>query len=669
MKCERFTTLIVCRNESLITAVSEELGRSQSVEWRFRIAAAADLICEDQPVEICLFLIDRKRPLREEMSELRRVRARLPQAAVVAVGDDRAGEVELESWSSGADDFASTSRFSAEAIERTVMRCIERRLTAEKLQHREQWYRVAVAEGNVGLWRWDRQSNFFYLADHFQGMLGLAHAELPRDLAQWLDRIHPDDRQTTLDAAEAHFSGRTARFVVEHRIRRNDGGYRWYLSSGSVAEKDKSRRQILGASTDITARKEAELALHRAKRAAESAVRAKSEFLTNMSHELRTPLAAILGYSEILEDHVDTTESMEAVDTIRRNGEHLLQLIGDILEYSRIEAGKQEVIATPTPTHEFLTGTFDSFRDLVAAKGLRFVVDVSPQIPEMLLTDPVCVRQILRRLISNAIKFTSDGEISVAAHATEDKLELSVRDTGCGIPAETLRSIYQPFRQADNSCTRQHDGAGLGLAISQRLARMLGGDIRVSSQEGMGSQFTVCLPIDRALSQKRHVRRAKRTTSQSSLQDARVLLAEDGPDNQRLYALLLQTAGANVTLVENGRQAIEAALGQTSQLNGKEADNGGGFDLILMDMQMPVMDGYEATRVLRLAGYRKPILALTAHAMADDRAKCLDAGCDDYLAKPVERKRLVSLCQTWIEDGRKKRNDTSLAAKVAVALD
>ncbi|EAQ81009.1 hybrid sensor histidine kinase/response regulator [Blastopirellula marina] len=658
MKSERFTTLIVCRNPDLIAAVSSELSSSQSVEWRFHAVADAKSIIGDQPVEICLFLIDRTHPLREEMSELRRVRQRLPQAVVIVVGDEKSGEVELDAWSSGADEFAPTSHLSAAAIERTVMRCVERRMTADKLRHRERWYRVAVAEGNVGLWRWDRPCNFFYLADHFQDMLSIAHDDLPSDLAQWIERIHPDDRHATLDAADAHFSGRSDRFVVEHRIRRGDDGYRWYLSSGCVAENDADRKQILGASTDISARKEAEFALQRAKRAAESAVRVKSEFLTNMSHELRTPLAAILGYSEIMEDHAVTSESLEAVDTIRRNGQHLLELIGDILEFSRIESGKLEVSAMPTPAYEFLKSTFESFRELADDKGLRFVVDVSDQIPEMIITDPVCVRQILWRLVTNAVKFTDAGEIGVAVRVADGNLELNVRDTGCGIPAEMLSSIYQPFRQADNSSTRRHDGAGLGLAICQKLSQMLGGDISVRSQAGAGSQFTVRLPIERTASDKRRQGKSKEEKLPAKRLSGRVLLAEDGPDNQRLYDLLLRTAGAKVTVVENGRQAMEVALEQA-------AVDGGGFDLILMDMQMPVMDGYEATRVLRLAGYRKPIVALTAHAMADDRAKCLDAGCNDYIAKPVERSRFIAICRSWIEEGRGLRNELNLSSNAA----
>ncbi|MCC9605173.1 response regulator [Blastopirellula sp. JC732] len=623
------------------------------MEWRFHAVPDASSIIDDEPIEICLFLIDRTHSLREEMSELRRVRARLPNAVVVAVGDETSGEVELESWSSGADEFAPTSHLSAAAIELTVKRCIERKMTAEKLRHRERWYRVAVAEGNVGLWRWDRPNNFFYLADHFQEMLGLSHDQLPKNLTEWMERIHPDDQELTLAAAEAHFSGRTDRYVVEHRIRRGDGGYRWYLSSGCVAENDDARTQILGASTDITARKEAELALQRAKRAAESAIRAKAEFLTNMSHELRTPLAAILGYAEILEDFSQAPDARDAVDTIRRNGQHLLQLISDILEFSRIDSGNLEVNAMPTPAYEFLKGTFESFRNLVDEKGLRFVVDVSDEIPEMIVTDPLCVRQILWRLITNAVKFTESGEIGVAVRVANGALELNVRDTGCGMPEEMLGLIYQPFRQGDNSYTRQHDGAGLGLAICQRLSQMLGGEISVRSKTGEGSQFTVRLPIGCDATKDPQPETAMQAKPNSMRLEGRVLLAEDGPDNQRLYELLLRTAGAKVTVVADGRQAMEVAL--------EKASVGEDFDLILMDMQMPVMDGYESTRVLRLAGYRKPIVALTAHAMADDRAKCLDAGCDDYIAKPVERSRLISVCHSWIDEGRKISNELNLA--------
>ncbi|MBN1909771.1 MAG: phosphate ABC transporter substrate-binding protein PstS family protein [Pirellulales bacterium] len=387
-----------------------------------------------------------------------------------------------------------------------------------------------------------------------------------------------------------------------------------------------------------------------ARLAAEASNRAKSEFLANMSHELRTPMTAILGFTDILVEGVTDREQLDAATTIKQNGEYLLGIVNDILDLSRIEAGKVTVERIPCSPCRILTQVASLMRVRAEAQGLPLEIAYEGMIPLSIQSDPVRLRQVLVNLVGNAIKFTEVGKVRLAARlldaqSDQPKMQFEIIDTGIGMSEQQIAKLFKPFSQADASATRKHGGAGLGLMISKRLAEKLGGDITVKSAPGKGSTFTVTIdagslegirllesPDDVDL--PREEREEGDTASESRL-DCRVLLAEDGPDNQRLIAFVLRKAGADVTLAENGKIALDLAL--------ESQEKGQPFDVILMDMQMPVMDGYTATGKLRQAGYTAPIIALTAHAMKNDRAKCLEAGCDDYMTKPVERNKLIAL--------------------------
>jgi hypothetical protein len=391
---------------------------------------------------------------------------------------------------------------------------------------------------------------------------------------------------------------------------------------------------------NLIQRKADQQAVTAARDAAEAANSAKSAFLANMSHEIRTPIAAVLGYADLLLDlKRDDPELTEYATIIRRSGSHLLTLVDDILDLSRIEAGKLQVEPTPTNPMQIAEEAASTLRVRAIEKGLALRVRCGQpdRMPLTVLTDATRLRQILVNLVGNAVKFTERGNVTIdvayeaPAHTGEaGTIRFAVSDTGPGISQSTLDRLFQPFAQGDESATRRHGGSGLGLSISARLARALGGEITVQSTPGRGSTFTLSIAAPIAESPAAPAPSVP-VVGERPLNGARILLAEDCDDNQRLIGFVLCSAGATVETVNNGRAVVERLLGAS----------GKPIDIVLMDMQMPVLDGYSAVRELRHAGYSGRIVALTAHAMVGDREKCLAAGCDRYAVKPIDRAQLI----------------------------
>ncbi len=397
------------------------------------------------------------------------------------------------------------------------------------------------------------------------------------------------------------------------------------------------------------ARLELQQQLERGMAEAREASRAKSEFLANMSHEIRTPMTSIIGYADLLLDPETTsTERLTHIQTIRRNGEHLLSILNDILDLSKIEAGKMTLERVRCSPSMIIVDVASLMRVRAKEKGLFFEVHYQTPIPETIQSDPTRLRQVLMNLVGNAIKFTASGGIRILARCEDTEggaptLTLEIVDTGIGLSTTQVSSLFQPFVQADTSTTRKFGGTGLGLAICRRLAHILGGDIAIDSSPGRGSSFSLTVAAGSLegirMFEELHEAGipetgAVLTTEGHEALDCSVLLAEDGLDNQLLISTHLKRAGARVTIAENGRVAYDTAM---AAVLAKEP-----FDVILMDMQMPEMDGYAATSELRRKGYTGPIVALTAHAMAGDRERCLAAGCTDYLTKPIGRSKLVA---------------------------
>lgn len=426
---------------------------------------------------------------------------------------------------------------------------------------------------------------------------------------------------------------------------------RWFVGRVTRFPAGDGAARAVVSHDDITALKRAEEELHKAKEQAEFANMTKSAFLANTSHELRTPMTAILGYAEMLLDPEQSPEERrKCVNTIRRNGEHLLAIINDLLDISKIEAQKVTVEKLPCPLPQLISDVIGLTRPWAQKKKLTYDIQFDGEIPAVMETDPLRAKQVLVNLLGNAMKFTQEGgvrlrvwrQISYFRHS----IYFEVSDTGIGMSDSQMGKLFQPFTQADVSTTRKFGGTGLGLTISKRLAQLLGGDISVKSTPGQGSVFTFHLDggeregieLIQGLSVDQLSLDASPEGNEDIFLQGQVLLAEDGEDNQDLIGAHLRRAGLEVTVASNGKLAVEAVAAQH-------------FDLIFMDMQMPELDGYGATRQLRLNGVATPIVALTANAMAEDRMKCIEAGCTDYLPKPLTRQQLLRMAARFVKPG------------------
>ena len=542
----------------------------------------------------------------------------------------------------------------------------DRKRAADLLRASEEKYRTYINNSPTGVFVANSTGRYVEVNASACRLLGYSEEELTQMAIS--DVVAPEDVQSAMTGFREMLQSGSG-ISAEYRFVRKDGS-RIFMSVDAVKARED---RAIGFCVNITERMNAERSLKQSSEAlqhsnqrleeacdkAEAANRAKSEFLANMSHEIRTPMTAIIGYSDVLLDSAQDQDTIESLQIIKRNGHRLLGLINDILDLSKIEAGKHDLDLRTCFPRQLVSDVLSTMQVQANAKGLSLSVEYQDGIPLDIRTDPDRLRQIIINLVGNAIKFTEMGGIRVVVQrdnisAVAGGLRFDIIDTGIGIAEEHIAMLFQPFSQVDSSAHRRFGGSGLGLVISKRLAVMLGGDVTVSSAVGKGTTFSVSIaagPLDDTKAQQ-HAADANEPSEEvkndSSKLNCRILLAEDGPDNQRLIAFLLHKAGAQVTVVEDGQEALDLVL--------QYQETDGSFDLILMDMQMPVMDGYEATRKLRENGYRGPILALTAHAMKEDRQRCLDAGCDEYLAKPVDRQALLEQVSKSVAAGHRSKD-------------
>jgi len=527
-------------------------------------------------------------------------------------------------------------------------------------------WKFAIEGAGDGLWDWNMADGTVFYSTLWKRMLGYADDEVGCGVGEWESRVHPDDMPKTRAAIMRCLADQNSHYIDEHRVRCKDGRYKWILDRGIVVERDTAGQplRMIGTHSDVTARKLAEVELqnHRdhledlvaartqdlitARDAAEAANKAKSTFLANMSHELRTPMNAIMGMTDLALRRASDPDQQSQLQKVRQASRHLLGVINDILDISRIEAEKLVLQQGSFTLPEIRQELSDLLETRAVDKGIQLHVTLPEELCDLhFLGDRLRLQQVLINLLGNAIKFTSEGSIDVrfsAVSLTPQQLELrcEVQDSGIGIPADVLPRLFEPFSQGDDSMTRAYGGTGLGLAISKHLVRLMGGQIGVSSTVGLGSTFwfTVTLPCTGDVSMQAA---ALVSTVEARLRAAhagqRVLLVEDEPINREVAQALLLEVGLRVDLAEDGLQALE----RVSRNH---------YDLILMDIQMPGMNGLEATRQIRAlpAGEKLPILALTANAFAEDRAACLAAGMNAHIDKPVDPEKLFAILLAWL---------------------
>lgn len=551
----------------------------------------------------------------------------------------------------------------------------ERKQAEEALRTSEARLMMTVQGSQIGIWDWNLTIGSVYFSPQWKSQLGHDDETLLNDVREWRSRIHPEDQSLVHAIVQSCLDGDRSHFELEHRLQHRDGSYRWILSRGSlIRDVYGVAARMVGIHIDTTDRKRTEEELRTAKEAAEAASKAKSEFLANMSHEIRTPMNGVLGTTELLLNSTLTDRQRHLASTVHRSGRTLLAIINDILDFSKIEAGKLELESVRFDLSELLDESLELFTEAAHRKNLRLTQHIDEQVPRYLKGDPVRFRQILMNLLSNAMKFTETGGVSLTAEyvqgtPTHAQLRISVTDTGIGIPAAAKLRIFDAFAQADGSTTRRYGGTGLGLSIAKQLVGLMGGAISVESEPGRGSTFSFTARFElqplgtgiatdtlyQKLPQSHMAHDAAGRPSQplptateppskeAEPSSARILVAEDSPVNREVAAGMLELLGYHVEMAENGRQAMELAARSC-------------FDLVLMDCQMPEMDGLTATGEIRRweasAGRgRLPIIALTANAMQGDREQCLAAGMDDYLTKPYTQLQLQAVVHKWL--GRK----------------
>lgn len=501
------------------------------------------------------------------------------------------------------------------------------------LNESETRLRMAIESSAALIWDWDLATGSLSAQGDLMTSVGIVTRKVQSTFAEYVNLVHPSDRKVLLDAEHLLSSG-ISEIDFEHRVVRvSDGAVRSLAIRGKgMRDADGTIRHVAGIAIDITDRKTQQKLRHE-RDIHEAANKAKSVFLANASHEIRTPLAAINGFAEtILQNGEIPSQVREDLQVILRNGRYLASLVNDLLDLSKIETGRLYLQKSLMSVESEINDAVLVVRSILEMKRLRMDLQYLTEIPAQIQSDPTRFRQIMINLLTNAAKFTNSGGIQVRVSFEPvgykgGRIKIAVSDTGIGMPADVIAHLFEPFIRGTDPEVQRVQGSGLGLALSRDLARWLGGDIRLirsAPQKGSEFEFTVESPVVSPHRKKvSSPSLAPKPSAVTQLEGVRILVVDDSADLRTLMKRYIERAGGLVELCNNGREAVEKAMQEP-------------FDAILMDIKMPVMDGYHATHELRKRGYLRPIIALTAHASTDDRQLCYQVGCDDYICKPVD---------------------------------
>ena len=624
--------------------LSESSGAGFAVECVDRLSVGLTRLGQGG---IDLLLLDLSLPDSQGIDTFNRAHAHSPHLPIIVLSGLDDEELAIKTVQEGGQDYLVKGQVDERRLARALYYAIERKRTAEELARERNLLRTLI----------DNLPDYIYVKDSDSRFVinNLAHALImgarsPEDVVAKTDFDYfPSDEAARYyeDDQRVIATGR-ALLDYEEPVTDANGEKKWVLTSKMPLRDGRCDVVgIVGISRDITQHKLAEEELYRASQAAEAATRSKSEFLANVSHEIRTPMNGIIGMAQLALDTLLTPEQREYITIVKNSADSLLVLLNDILDFSKIEAGKMDLKKVLFTVEPLIQEAIRPFALKAHQKGLEFVCEIQPGMPEYLMGDAVRLGQVLSNLVGNAVKFTEHGMVTVRAQmdtfeGSDALIHFTVLDTGIGIPQHKQKAIFNPFSQADPSSTRRYGGTGLGLAIARHIVEMMSGRLWMDSEEGKGStfHFTVRLGLPAAGARTGQGAAAPNETPPPlSRHGLHVLIAEDNAINQKVAARLLEKRGHIVALASDGKEALDAMDHDT-------------FDLVLMDVQMPEMDGFEATTLIRAkekdTGRHTPIIAMTASAMKGDRERCLDAGMDSYISKPFQMYEFFRVIATVI---------------------
>lgn len=523
------------------------------------------------------------------------------------------------------DEVANDISFAMESIETEK----KHKQAEDSLQEVTERLRFALDGTNDGVWDVQMETGEMYLSPRGKEILGYSRDEtIP--VNTWSEIVYPDDLQQTKIDLDAYFEGRTPLFYTEQRLKTKDGGWKWILTRGKIVARNAAGKplRMTGTHTDITERKRGEEELIKAKEKAEENNRLKSSFLRNMSHELRTPMNAIMGFSNLMQD-ADADEKNYFAGIIQKGSEQLLMVIDDVMLLSRLQSEKLPVNNSEFSPAGLVTDVYQMFNLPDLKKGLELTVNIPVQHKNLIVrSDADKIKQVLANLVSNAIKYTLKGGVELGFDMQNRNVEFYVKDTGMGISEREQKQIFEPFYRGEQVISAAIGGTGLGLNIAKELIELLGGEIGVNSAPNQGSRFYFTIPVEQ--SDKSHSEKALPQAFQEDWKDLTILIAEDEPDNYLYLEILLKNKVKRIDHAINGMKAVE--------LSSKNR-----YNLVLMDLKMPVMDGIEATRKIKQQFPDIPIIAQTAYTTPEEKDKALQAGCDAYIAKPIKKTDLMAI--------------------------
>jgi len=497
---------------------------------------------------------------------------------------------------------------------------------------------IALEAGNMAWWEMELPSGEIVFNHNKTRMLGLKGEDF-KHFQDFMNRVHPDDCETAMNAMRNHLSGKEAMYECEYRIKNARGNYQWFHDAGKIVFREGERILVAGIVTEISERKRIEAQIKEARLQAELANQYKNQFLANVSHEIRTPVSGMVGFASLLRsEELDSETKKLYIDIIESSSKQLLNLVNDIIDISRIEAGELKINKAPCELHKILKETETLFEQLKHTRGkgnLKIKLNVPEKVKELfILTDPDRLKQILINLIGNALKFTEEGSIDFGYEIENNRLRFFVSDTGIGMTEEDLKVVFERFKRTEQA-HRKYDGTGLGLAITKGLLDLLDGSVSVKSQVGKGSVFTFTIPYEPVKPEQAKSPKEK-VTDTERLRGKKILIAEDEKINRMYLEIILKDLPIQIFWAQNGLEALEIF---------REHEE---ISLVLMDIKMPLMDGEEAMQKILALKPGTRIVAQTANALSSDREKYLESGFVDHITKPIDKKQLIQIMEKWV---------------------